>query len=309
VAFMRSVTQGEQKWPESIDFDRRGNLYFTDHDEKALFRIKRNQDGTLADSTERLLYGFRHAGGISIDRDKDILYLGARVKRDGGILCIPLKLLAQHRSTPYSSFREEFLANHPQHLERMDTDRDRKKASPSQPNGVVYDPSTGTIFYTHSNIVRGWLGFKGFLGNTENSLRRALRSPNGIDIDPTRKDTLVISLFWKNCILRLDTTNGAAIKSPVFGKGLDGLLCLENGDVIATSFGSGEIFHLSWDGSKYVHPTVLQNGLDCPTDIAIGPSASGSGESLYVTTTKGLVRSWFGGGEILEIPKIRELIR
>ena len=309
MAFVRSVTQGEQKWPESIDFDRRGNLYFTDHDEKALFRIKRNQYGALADGPERLLHGFQHAGGISIDRDKDILCLGARVKRDGGILCIPLELLDKHRNIPYFSFRDEVLANRPQHLEGMYTNRDRKKPSPPQPNGVVYDPNTGTIFYTHSNIVRGRFGFNGFLGNTENSLRRALRSPNGIDIDPTRKDTLVISLFWKNCILRLDTTSGASIKSPPFGKGLDGLLCLENGDVIVTSFGSGEIFHLSWDGGEYVYPTVLQNGLDCPTDVAIGPSASSSGESLYVTTTKGLVRSWFGGGEILEIPNFRELIR
>ena len=37
---------GDHNWPESIDFDRDSNLYFTDAIEKALFQITRNEDGT-----------------------------------------------------------------------------------------------------------------------------------------------------------------------------------------------------------------------------------------------------------------------
>jgi len=46
---------GNHKWPESIDLDRDGNLYFTDLIEKALFRIKRNKDGALASQNEKVL--------------------------------------------------------------------------------------------------------------------------------------------------------------------------------------------------------------------------------------------------------------
>ena len=53
-----------------IDFDRNGNLYFTDAIEKALFRIKRNKDGALAPQNEKLLSRFEHIGGIKIDKDR-----------------------------------------------------------------------------------------------------------------------------------------------------------------------------------------------------------------------------------------------
>jgi hypothetical protein len=72
---------GNHKWPESIDFDQDGNLYFTDAIEKALFQIKRSKDGALASTSIQLLYGLDHASGVSIDRENAFLYSSAKVKR------------------------------------------------------------------------------------------------------------------------------------------------------------------------------------------------------------------------------------
>lgn len=66
---------GDHKWPESIDFDQHGNLYFTDAIEKALFQIKRNHNGTLDNKSIPLLLGFDHTSGVSVDRKNAFLYL------------------------------------------------------------------------------------------------------------------------------------------------------------------------------------------------------------------------------------------
>src|SRR5215510_4524686 len=92
---------GIHKWPESIDFDQDGNLCFTDAIEKALFQIKRNKDGTLASAGIKLLYGFNHTGGVSIDRENAFLYLGAKIKKAAKILKIPLRCFETYRDVHY----------------------------------------------------------------------------------------------------------------------------------------------------------------------------------------------------------------
>ena len=308
MAAIRSVTKGRHKWPESIDFDRSGNLYFSDHLEKALFRIRRNQDGTLADASERILYGFKHASGVSIDREKNLLYLGARVKRNGKVIRVPLELFDQHSNMSYSSFREEIQANPSFQPSDFDLGSASAEAKSPKPNGIAFDQDTDTIFYTHSEIEWTWLGIQGFLGNSKGLVLQEFSAPNGIDTDPTEKGVLVVSLFWNNLITRLDWASGTEIRSPSFGRGPDGLLCLENGDVLVASYRSREVTHLSWNGKEYGFPTVIHSLSDCPTDVAIGPSSGGNGESLFVTTTKGLLCSFLGGGDIIEILNIRELI-
>jgi hypothetical protein len=308
VAFFRKLTMGKHNWPESIDFDRSGNLYFSDHREKALFSIRRNPDGALADTDEMLLYGFDHASGVSIDRENNILYLGIQIKKAGAILCIPLELFDEQTNIRYPSFRWDRLKDLSLQPEEIDLNRGKGKRGSPKPNGVIFDKGTNSVFYTNSNLEGAALCFNGFVGNTSDPERKKFFTPNGIDVDPTAEGVLVISLARKKRILRLDWRNKTSLESPRIGKMLDGLLCLENGDVLVASFYSKAIFHLRWNGRGYEKPTVIQNKLDCATDVALGQSANGSGESLFVTATKGFFRSYWEGGAIIEIPNIQALI-
>jgi hypothetical protein len=51
----RVSTKMPHVWPESIDMDRFGNIYFTDAAEGTLYRIRRNKDNSLARQEEALL--------------------------------------------------------------------------------------------------------------------------------------------------------------------------------------------------------------------------------------------------------------
>lgn len=309
MAFVRNVIKGRHKWPESIDFDRSGNLYFSDHRQKALFRMPRTENGRLAASEQKLLYGFEHVSGISIDREHNILYLGSRINRSGKILRIPLELFRAQINIRYPSFRWDRLIDPSLRPEEFDLNHGKGRKGSVTPNGVVFDRQTNSAFYTDSNLEWSYLGSPGFIGNTHDPGRAQFFTPNGIDLDPAGKDVLVISLARKKRILRLDGGNKRAVESPIVGKMLDGLLCLENGDVLVASFYSKAVFHLRWNGHAYEKPSVIQRRLDCATDVALGQSSDGSGESLFVTTTKGFFRSFLGGGAIIEIPNIRGRMR
>ena len=48
-------------WPESIDTDATGNVYFTDAAEGTLYRIKREDKNSLAKKEELILKDFKRA--------------------------------------------------------------------------------------------------------------------------------------------------------------------------------------------------------------------------------------------------------
>jgi hypothetical protein len=90
----------------------------------------------------------------------------------------------------------------------------------------------------------------------------------------------------------------------------DGVYCMENGDILIAAFASGQILYLAWDGSAYSDPVVIEDGLDNPTDLVIGPSSSGAerSESLYVTTLVWYRTFLFTAGKVVEITDIRTRI-
>ena len=301
---------GDHKWPESVDFDQHGNLYFTDAIEKALFQIKRNHNGTLDNKSIPLLLGFDHTSGVSVDRKNAFLYLGTKVNRAGKILKIPLRLFEIQTSIDYRSFRWDSLNDLSLQPEELDIECKGTYRRAATPNGVVFNRKANHVFYTDSTIPESLLfGGKGFIGNTNDLFQRELITPNGIDLDPTSENALVVSLLRKNCVLHLDLVSGKETSSPVFGTWLDGLLCLENGDILVAAFRSRRIFHLSRNKNEFIDPCVISELSDCPTDLAIGPSSDGMGESLFVTTTGGILRFLWRGGKVVEIPHIRDLIR
>ena len=96
----------------------------------------------------------------------------------------------------------------------------------------------------------------------------------------------------------------------LLGAGLDGVFCMENGDILVAAFVTGQILYLPWDGSTYGDPIVIEEGLDNPTDLVIGTSSSGTdqSESLYVTTLIWWRIFLFLAGKVVEIPDIRSRI-
>lgn len=299
------------KWPESIDFDSRGNLYFTDAGSKALYQIKRDQrSNTLpCEGEKKLLWGFQHLAGISIDRINDHIYLGVKLEENGRvkgkILQIPVDLLDDETGTNYQAMRSGAIREY-------DLDSGERKPMHPRPNGVVFDPATKNVFYTNEDL----LGCRGYVGNIRDSHVRNYETPNGIDIDhvsPT--PALIVALSRANRLVRLDAAghqltekNLGNRKKYWLGLGPDGVFCLENGDVLFASFLLGKIYYLRRQGDSFSDPLEIESGLDQPTDLAIGVSSTGEGESLFVTTTS-LLKLFFGGrGNVVEIPHIRERI-
>lgn len=309
-------TDSNHIWPESIDIDAFGNLYFSDAKEKALFRIERNQkDGRLGRTAEKVLKGFKHLGGVSIDRSNHSLYLGAKVPINCidsyQIVQIPLDLLGRFQDTPYTldALSDSSVS---QEMKMSVVSREIKE----KPNGVVCEPTTGTIGYTFQNLFSSYfLGRKGFLDSVSFSGKNedivALFTPNGIDIHGSADRLMwVASLFRKNEIVLVDVSTGVVNtrkKLQDVGRGPDGLLCLEGGDVLIAGFESRNIIYLPWTGTAFGEPKSLVEGLDNPTDLVIGKSSMGQGQSLYVTT----VAKWAGifgrrSGRVIEITDIDE---
>jgi hypothetical protein len=299
---------GNHKWPESIDVDQDGNLYFTDAIDKALFQIKRGKDGRLASTSIKLLYGFDHASGVSIDREKAVLYLGAKVKKAGKIIKIPLHWFETHRDVDYRSFGGNPLSDPSLRLEELDIEFKGKRPRAATPNGVVFHRQSDTVFYTDTNIPGSLWGSMGFLGNTNDLNQPELITPNGIDIDPKTENGLVVSLLRRNSVILWDFKKREETSRISVGHWLDGLLCLADGNVVVAAFGSRKIFHLSRNGNDFTDPCVIADLSGYPTDLVIGPASDGLGESLFVTTTRGITSFW-GGGKVVEISDIQELIQ
>jgi hypothetical protein len=306
--------------------DSDGNIYFTDSVERSLYRLKRKSDNTLPRKGEEiLLWGLGHAGGVSIDRENKVLYLGARtgcwLSPKAAILQIPLAVFDKpYKGCSYSS--EEFTqALERQSLKRADVEHEVRPAESGlplpKPNGVLFVPGENKVFYTHENLPGGISGREGYLGDISNSLCKRYVSPNGLDVDTTTGNpVLVIALTLKNSIVRFNLSTGES-SPPVelkhetkYKRGLspDGLICLKNGDILFASFISGRVYFMPWDGQAYGDPRSIADGLDCPTDLVVGTSSSGAGESLFVTTTKMGWAFLRGGGNIIEIPNICEKI-
>ena len=100
----RNLCSKPHYWPEAIDIDGDGNLYFSDVVAKKLYCFTRGTDGSLQKQEQLLLQGFKHAAGISIDRGKELLYLGVTLRDDqvSKVLQIPLGLLDRVQEFEYS---------------------------------------------------------------------------------------------------------------------------------------------------------------------------------------------------------------
>ncbi len=159
----------------------------------------------------------------------------------------------------------------------------------------------------------------GYVGDTQGRINQEMLVPNGIHVDPTTEDktVLVVGQTRTNSILRI-TMPQVELGKPKrisgvggrLGAGLDGLFCLENGELLIAGFVSGQILYLPWDGSTYGDPVGIANGLDNPTDLVVGPSSRGAdhSESLYVTTLVWWRTFLFPKGKVVEIPDIKARI-
>ena len=319
-------TQNAHAWPESIDVDRRDNLYFTDAYEGKLYRIARNEDGRLRPAEEVLVEGLVRASGISISREEDVLYMGLALKTDAGteykIARIPLDALTACDCHPCSYDALNACARKLQ-LEMVEY------PICYAPNGVIYNPDSRTVYYTHEALgAFSWLfKTKGHIGSVsvdnpaEEKIISSLYSPNGIDVAPYRGgQALIVSITLENGIDRIILSDNEVTaispfslekaESGIFGNLPDGLLRLPDGDLLVAAFGSGKVFYLPQQENGYGDPVELVQGLGNPTDLTIGLSGNGSGNSLYVTTKDGgiLPWRWIAKGRVIEIPDIEKII-
>ena len=121
-------------------------------------------------------------------------------------------------------------------------------------------------------------------------------------------------IHWGVYAVPAGTYNGKRISGigGSLGPGLDGLFCLENGDILAAGFVTGQILYLPWDDTTYGDPIVIEEGLDNPTDLVVGPSSRGADypDSLYVTTLIfwRVLPFFKPAGKVIEIPDIRARI-
>lgn len=312
----RNLCSISHKWPEAIDIDGHGNLYFSDIVAKKLYRFTRQTDGSLKLKEQLLLEGFKYLAGISIDRENKHLYLGATLQDEqvSKVLQIPLGLLNRCQDFEYS------YENLKRSVDLSPAALYEYEIGESKPNGVVFDKVTKDVFYTDENIILGYLRNKpGHVGDTQGVIKEELLTPNGIDIDPTSENStvLVVGQPRTNTIVRI-TMPQVELGKPkqisgvggLLGAVPDGVYCMDNGDILIAAFASGQILYLAWDGSAYSDPVVIEDGLDNPTDLVIGPSSSGAerSESLYVTTLVWYRTFLFTAGKVVEITDIRTRI-
>jgi hypothetical protein len=321
---IRVSSRHPHSWPESIDRDRDGNLYFSDSIEKALYRLVRQPPSSrTAFCEEKLLEGLDHISGVSIDRDEGEMYLGVRLPgEEHSILRLSLSLWKTCATEPMGikELKEHLVAG--SQASRITAHKLGKT------NGIVFDPSERTVFYTvrkKSDSKPSHVGKIQLSNPGATILTRNLSSPNGIDIDPetsllrvAQTGTLIIeeggitSLDWHSLIQR-----GAILPIGRTALGVprdnpDGLICMEEtGDVLIAGFRSGTILFLHRNKRKNrFHapvPISIDRNLGNPTDMVIGPSSVGPGRSLYVTTTNVwsiLFINWAKGGRVIEISDI-----
>jgi sugar lactone lactonase YvrE len=322
----RVCTKTPHAWPESIDVDPTGNIYFTDAAEGTLYRIKRNKDNSLAQREELLLKGFKRASGSSIDSVSKVLYMGVVLrwqgKKEYKILGIPLDIFNTCRDFPYSySGLKECAEQNNNEIFEI--------SIPKPPNGVIFNSKLQLAFYTYERL--GLLAYffklKGHIGKTtvrtdsEVKIIQEMRSPNGIDLCQTVRGTvLVVAATLDNAVrlMRVSEDKAEQILTIPLGKSgdkfpghlPDGLICLENGDILLAAFGSGQILYLAKDGNRYLGPYRLAEGLGHPTDLVLWSSSQNVTRSIFVTTKE----TWFisfkstAKGKVVEIQDIDTLI-
>ena len=298
--------------------DRAGNLYLSDALDGSLHRFRRRADGTLDAREECLLGGFRSAHGISISRD-NVLYLGVLVRLHRGVrpkvIALPLDALNPCRDLPYTY---ETLKACVERRGYVWSERDLSRRD--TPNGMVWVEREEAIYVTVERLLVGLLGRKGHIRRlsfdapqTAVEVLKRL-TPNGIDLDRSAGVlTLVVALTLKNSLCRIERLPGGArrvmeVPLPRGGHWLlghlpDGLICMENRDVLVACFGSGQILCLPWADGVYGTPFMVAQGLGYPTDLTCGMSSTGQGTSLYVTAMRPL-----GKGRVVEIPNIGDVI-
>jgi hypothetical protein len=310
-------TRKRLNWPESIDMDRQGNLYVSDTLAGSLYRLRRRADGTLDSSEELILSELKSAHAVSIGPE-DTLYLGVTVRVgqeiESRIIALPPDLLA---GTDLPHTYEALKAHAAQQGYPW---RERVLPPGNPPNGVVFAERNHSVYYTVERLWPGLLGRKGHLASVSfdadhqapEILKRV--TPNGIDVDSSAEElTLVLALSFKHavCRIRLSPGREPQVQKARLGSGRrwpfghipDGLICLENGDVLVACFGSGKVLCLPREGSAYGRSCPVCEGLGCPTDLVCGQSSGGRGTSLFVTTMKPLFK-----GRLIEIPDIQGVI-
>jgi sugar lactone lactonase YvrE len=313
-------------WPESIDIDQEDNIYFTDAYAGTLYRLARNEDGTLKTKEEPLIVGLKRASGISISREEHVMYMGFAIRSDQGteyrIARIPLDIFTKCTRRPYS-YEALRVCAQTQQIELIES-----KISHAL-NGVIFDRDSQTAYYTYAALglfnwifkKKGHIGSVKFNPSMEPTIISPIFSPNGIDVEPAGNGVaLIVTITLEDSINRIIVSDGdvSANISSSFrkaGGGLldnlpDGLLRLPKGDLLVAAFGSGKIFYFARRGNKYSDPVEIEQGLGNPTDLTIGLSSDGNGNSVYVTTKKGGLLPWksISQGRIVEITDIDKKI-
>lgn len=317
---VRVVSATPLAWPEAIDADRDGNLYFSDHWGKKLYRLVR-ATGTgegRAFRQETLLTGLAHISGVSIDRKEETLYLGAQMEGDDnfGILTIPL---CRFDEGPFPVPAIGLKGGQKKCLAKWVA-----KKKEGRPNGVVVDPVTKDVYYTvtgFSPLEKGYVGsVPGEGGGTPEPID--METPNGIDLwtDPNGGETRILIArtgyppLKKGGGVLLDSAEGKKALPGFSQYNPDGVYCMKNGDVLAAGFASGKILYLQKDKKGYHEAVTLPicQDLGAPTDLVVADASSGAGKSLFVTTTTPwqlfFPKKNLNRGRVLEIPHIDQLI-
>ncbi|MBT8331644.1 MAG: SMP-30/gluconolactonase/LRE family protein [Deltaproteobacteria bacterium] len=274
-----------------------------------------------------MLEDFKRASGISIDPIGQVLYMGVTINFQGKsqykIVGIPLIFFSTCQDFPYrfSSLKECAELNN---IKIVET------AIPNVPNGVIFNSKQQLLFYTYIRLGIFAYLFKldGHIGKThvktdaKVKILHKIRSPNGIDLDRTDPGTvLMVAATLDNAVKRIRVSEDNAEEMLTImlqksgGKSArhlpDGLICLENGDVLVAAFGSGQILYLAKDGDQYRGPFKLAEGLGHPTDLVLGPSSQNRSRSLFVTTKEAWLIPFksIAKGKVVEIQNIDTLIK
>ncbi len=316
-------TDKSHAWPESIDTDATGNIYFTDAVEGTLYRIRREDENSLAKEEELLLMGFKRAAGISIDREHQVLYMGVIIKWqrkiEYKILGVPLDIFNTCEAFPYTYDGLKECA-------KLSNIEIYEASILNRPNGVIFNSQLQSTYYTHARLglkeylfrLKGHVGKMTLNTNRQTEIILEMRSPNGIDIYQKGSETILAvtsTLDHDVKIMRIIDGKTEPISTISLKKSNnrypDGLTYLENGDILLTAFGSGRILYLNKDGDRYIGPYTLVEGLGHPTDLAVWPSCKKGPRSIFVTTKE----TWFNTnksnaqGKVIEIKDLDKLIK
>ncbi|MBI9082215.1 MAG: hypothetical protein JEZ11_01375 [Desulfobacterales bacterium] len=315
------VSSQAHTWPESIDVDSEGNLYFSDMCEKALYRLARlkEKDEGAAFREEKLLKGLAHISGVSIDRnkEKEALYCGAKVPGDKGfsILGLPLSLWEPEAVTIDMADPKNF-------AEAAPPERRYGQGKIEKPNGVAFDAANNDIYYTVANYLSFSGGHVGKI-NLDPKVTTAqipMTTPNGIDLykDAQTNGSQLLVTRTGLPLLRqggasLDPMGKETILAGLSKYHPDGVYCMKNGDALVAGFSSGNILYLQRKKGSTVYyeavPVPLCRSLGHPTDLVMAPSSTGTDQSLYVTSTNPwrlFLPKDQRGGRVLEIPHIEK---